>query len=37
MLCTLGSNQFLEISINQGNASQTLGIGVDADIHLLVD
>jgi S-adenosylmethionine hydrolase len=37
VLCTLGSNQFLEISINQGNASQTLGLGVDADVHLLVD
>jgi S-adenosyl-L-methionine hydrolase (adenosine-forming) len=35
MLCTIGSNHFLEISVNQGNAAQTLGMNVDADIKLL--
>lgn len=35
LLCTLGSNRFLEISVNQGNAAQTLGLGVDAEIQFL--
>lgn len=35
VLCTLGSNRFLEISVNQGNAAQTLGLEVDAEIQLL--
>lgn len=35
LLCTLGSNRFLEISVNQGNAAQTLGLGIDAEIQLL--
>lgn len=35
LLCTLGSNRFLEISVNQGNAAQTLGLGVDGEIQLL--
>lgn len=35
MLLTIGSSHFLEISVNQGNAAQLLGIGVDADIQFL--
>jgi S-adenosylmethionine hydrolase len=35
VLLTIGGNHFLEISVNQGNAAQTLGIREDADIHLL--
>ena len=35
MLCTVGSNRFLEISVNQGSAAQALGLGVDAEIQLL--
>jgi S-adenosyl-L-methionine hydrolase (adenosine-forming) len=35
ILLTTGSNRFLEISINQGNAAQVLGIKEDADIQLL--
>jgi S-adenosylmethionine hydrolase len=34
LLITLGSNHYLEISINQGNAAQTLGIHVDAELQL---
>jgi hypothetical protein len=33
-LITIGSNHFLEISINQGNAAQTLGLKEDMDIEL---
>jgi hypothetical protein len=33
-LLTIGSNSFLEISINQGNAAQTLMIKEDAEIQL---
>jgi S-adenosylmethionine hydrolase len=35
VLLTIGGNHFLEISVNQGNAAQTLGIRADADIQLL--
>jgi S-adenosylmethionine hydrolase len=35
MLLTIGSNSFLEISINQGNAAQTLMIQEDAEIQLI--
>lgn len=35
VLCTLGSNRFLEISVNQGNAAQKLEVGVDAEIQLV--
>ena len=35
VLLTIGSNHFLEISVNQGNAAQTLIIKEDAEVHLL--
>jgi S-adenosylmethionine hydrolase len=35
VLLTIGGNHFLEISVNQGNAAQTLGLREDADIQLL--
>jgi S-adenosylmethionine hydrolase len=35
LLVTIGSNHFLEISVNQGNAAQMLGLQADADIQLL--
>jgi len=35
VLLTIGSNHFLEISVNQGNAAQTLMIKEDAGIQLL--
>jgi S-adenosylmethionine hydrolase len=35
ILLTIGSNYFLEISVNQGNAAKTLMIKEDADIQLL--
>jgi S-adenosylmethionine hydrolase len=36
VLLTIGSNQFLEISVNQGNAAQKLGLQPDAEIQLLI-
>ena len=36
LLLTIGSNQFLEISINQANASQCLGLYPDDEIQLLI-
>lgn len=35
VLLTIGSNNFLEISINQGNALQILGLQIDSEIQLL--
>jgi S-adenosylmethionine hydrolase len=35
VLLTIGSNHFLEISVNQGNAAQTLMIKEDAEVQLL--
>jgi S-adenosylmethionine hydrolase len=35
ILLTIGSNHFLEISVNQGNAAQILGLQADAEIQLL--
>jgi S-adenosylmethionine hydrolase len=35
VLLTIGSNSFLEISVNQGNAAKTLMIKEDAEIQLL--
>jgi S-adenosylmethionine hydrolase len=35
MLITIGSNHFLEISVNQGNAAQTLLVKEDAEVQLL--
>ncbi|HUS98754.1 MAG TPA: SAM-dependent chlorinase/fluorinase [Candidatus Thermoplasmatota archaeon] len=35
LLITIGSNHFLEISVNQGNAAQTVGLQVDAEVQLL--
>jgi S-adenosylmethionine hydrolase len=35
ILLTTGSNHFVEISVNQGDASQTLGLLADAEIQLL--
>jgi S-adenosylmethionine hydrolase len=35
VLLTIGGNHFLEISVNQGNAAQILGLKEDADIQLL--
>jgi S-adenosylmethionine hydrolase len=37
MLITIGSNHFLELSVNQGNAAQKLGIQVDTELQLLFD
>lgn len=34
LLFTIGSNRFLELSVNQGNAQQILGINVDAELQL---
>lgn len=36
MLATIGSNNYLEISMNQGNAFEKLGIKVDDDIKILI-
>jgi len=36
ILLTIGSNSFLEISVNQGNAAQTLKIKEDAEIQLFL-
>jgi S-adenosylmethionine hydrolase len=36
LLLTIGSNHFLEISINQGNASQQVGLHLDDEIQLLI-
>ena len=36
VLLTIGSNHYLEISINQGNAAQNLGLQPDAEIQLLI-
>ena len=35
LLVTVGSNHFLEISINQGNAAKTLGLVVDSEVSLV--
>jgi len=35
-LLTVGGNHFLEISVNQGNAAQTLGVKEERDIQLLL-
>ncbi len=35
LLLTVGSNHFVEISVNQGNAAQTLGLQEDAEFQLL--
>jgi len=35
VLLTIGSNHFLEISVNQGNAAHSLGLQPDSEIHLL--
>jgi S-adenosyl-L-methionine hydrolase (adenosine-forming) len=36
ILLAVGSTHFLEISVNQGNAAQTLGLQEDADVQLLL-
>jgi len=36
LLLTVGSNHFLEISMNQGNAAESLGLQPDAEIQLLI-
>ncbi len=35
LLVTVGSNHFLEISVNQGNAAQILGLQVDSEVFLV--
>lgn len=35
LLVTVGSNHFLEISVNQGNAFQVLGLQVDSEVTLV--
>jgi S-adenosylmethionine hydrolase len=35
LLITIGSNHFLEISVNQGNAAQAVGLQADAEVQLL--
>jgi S-adenosylmethionine hydrolase len=35
LLITIGSNHFLEISVNQGNAAQTVGLQADSEVQLL--
>jgi S-adenosylmethionine hydrolase len=36
LLITVGSNHFLEISINQGDAAQSLGIQADSEVSLAI-
>ena len=36
LLLTVGSNHFLELSMNQGNAAESLGLQSDAEIQLLI-
>jgi S-adenosyl-L-methionine hydrolase (adenosine-forming) len=36
LLITVGSNHFLEISINQGDAAQSLGMQADAEVSLVI-
>jgi S-adenosylmethionine hydrolase len=35
LLITIGSNHFLEISVNKGNAAQTVGLQADAEVQIL--
>jgi len=36
LLITVGSNHFLEISINQGDAAQSLGMQADSEVSLVI-